>query len=177
MFKKLILCATLLFAPLVVMADDVVEEDGNYRHTYDRFTKTNSYGWRSPYLEIGDDIVIAHLIETALIIHEPKETSFMLTLIFRHTDDTGDYDFSECGDVDWLVDNQVIEPKQIQMSNTELHIDGDILHSFMSEADYKTIMKSKKTEYRVCGNEFKLDNDTKQGMKRAYASYLKNKNK
>lgn len=180
MLKKLVLCTALFFTSLTAMADNVVEEDGNYRHAYDRFTKTHTYSWRSDYQEIGEnDVVIAHLIENPMIINSPQENSFIFTIIFRHTDDTGDYDFSECGDVDWLVDNKVIIPtNQAQLSATETGMSGDNLFSVLSETDFKAIMNSKKAEYRVClTNEFELDADTKKGMRRTYANYLKNKTK
>lgn len=162
------------------MADNVVEEDGNYLHIYDRFTKTHTYSWRSDYQEIDSDSkVIAHLIENPIIIDNPKENSFIFNIIFRHTDDTDDYDFSECGDVNWLVDNKIIIPvNQLQLSATETGTSGDNLFNILNENDFKTIMNSKKAEYRVClTNEFELDADTKKGMRRTYANYLKNKTK
>lgn len=180
MFKKLMLCAILLFAPWVAMADEIIEHDNNYLHSYDRFTKTNTYGWRSNYQEIDTDgKVIAHLIETPIIVDTPQYTTFTFVLIFRHTKDTGEYDFSECGDVNWLADNQVVEPEQqLQLSEEETDKIGDSLYSLFSEDDFKKIMNAKKAEYRVCGtNKFELDTDTKKGMKRAYANYLKNKTK
>lgn len=178
MLKKLAICAALLFVPLMAMADDMVEEDGNYHHSYDRFTKTHTYSWRSDYQEIGSDgKVIAHLIENPIIINNPEENSFIFTIIFRHTDDTDDYDFSECGDVNWLVDNKIIIPtNQAQLSTTETGMSGDNLFNVLNESDFKTIMNSKKAEYRVClTNEFELDADTKKGMRRIYSEYLKQK--
>ncbi|MGP1608003.1 MAG: hypothetical protein ACTTGU_07660 [Moraxella sp.] len=62
------------------------------------------------------------------------------------------------------------------MSAKELGLGSDDLLSKFSENDFKAIMNSKKTEYQVCQtNMFELDKDTKRGMRRAYADYLKNK--
>ncbi len=180
MFKKLTLCAILLFAPLVAMADEILEHDNNYLHIYNRLTKTNTYGWHSNHQEIDTDgKVIAHLIENPIIVDTPQYTTFTFVLIFRHTDDINDHDFSECGDVDWLADNKIIIPtNQAQLSAKETGMSSDDLFSIFDKNDFKTIMNAKKVEYRVClTNEFELDADTKKGMKRAYANYLKNKTK
>ncbi|MGP1608002.1 MAG: hypothetical protein ACTTGU_07655 [Moraxella sp.] len=74
----------MLFISLAAAAkSEVVEEDNNYRHTYDRFTKVHVYAWRSDYQELGtDDKLIAELVENPLLLATQRRVHLFSPLYF-----------------------------------------------------------------------------------------------
>lgn len=163
MKKVFLLLFAFLFAVVATAADD-----GNYHYDYDRFTKTSSHFWRdSPkVIDTGDGI--SGLNISFGVIKSPDETLFHAMFIFYPV--IGErYNFSECGDIYWLVDGAILTPDlSANIDGEEIGSGKDVLVSTFKKTTYQKFLNAKVVEYRICNNEFVLSDKQRQGIENLF---------
>lgn len=166
--KKYVALSLLLLSS-IAFADIT---DDNYKHDYDRFTQTNSYFWKSKPKPVDTSDGIYAMIVGFVIEKSPEDNNFSNIFMFKHI--TGEtYDFADCSN-DWLVDGKILKPlEQVGIDDDELNDENSVLYNKFSEEQFKSIMQAKVAEYRICDNEFVVDEEQIAGLKHIYAEYLK----
>lgn len=151
---------------------------GEFEHNYDRFTQTNRYFWRSieQGVDTDKDGKIDSTFTTMFAITSNKEKEvFDILFFFNHV--SGEkFDFYECGKVDWLVDDKPFMPmEQRQIDDEEFEFDVDVFYNSFSKENYAQLVNAKKIEYRICRNEFVMNQEEVDGLKTVYSEYLRHK--